>query len=160
MQTHTHTDVRCWCCTHHSRPPRCCLHSCCSESHTGCSEAYTGRSHTALHLACRMLHVLRICANMHIETHKHRQIWVQHKGQVLSSEYRKWGKCLHLVSQAKDLQHLASSRPSEQSFTLSHTFLRGTQRPSPQRNCRGQAGDTGKRLKYTVQCKGWYFNPG
>lgn len=39
------------------------------------------------------------------------------------------------------LQHLASSRPSEQSFTPSHTLLRGMQRPSPQRNWRGQAGD-------------------
>lgn len=37
------------------------------------------------------------------------------------------------------LQHFASSRPSEQSFSPSHTFLRGIQRPSPQRNCLGHA---------------------
>lgn len=46
-----------------------------------------------------------------------------------------------LCLQATGLQHLASSRPSEQSFTPSHTLLRGIQRPSPQRNWRGQAGD-------------------
>lgn len=44
-------------------------------------------------------------------------------------------------SYATDLQHLASSLPSEQSFTPSHTLLRGIQRPSPQRNWRGHAGD-------------------
>lgn len=48
---------------------------------------------------------------------------------------------LQLCLQATDLQHLASSRPSEQSFTPSQTLLRGIQRPSPQRNWRGQAGD-------------------
>lgn len=42
---------------------------------------------------------------------------------------------------ATDLQHLASSRPSEQSFAPSHTLLRGIQCPSAQRNWRGQAGD-------------------
>lgn len=57
-----------WQSTHHRRPLHCCLHSC-SGSHTGCFEAYTGRSHTSLHLACRMLYVLQICANMHTEIH-------------------------------------------------------------------------------------------
>lgn len=57
-----------------------------------------------------------------------------------------WVKCtallyLQLCPKATDLQHLASSRPSEQSFTPSHTLLRGIQCPSPQRNWRGQAGD-------------------
>lgn len=49
-----------------------------------------------------------------------------------------------LVGQ-KDLQHLASSRPSAQSFLPSQTLFRGTQRPSPQRNCRGQAATPYKR---------------
>ncbi len=116
MIKHKHKHVLRWRrSTHHRCPLHCCLHS----SHTGCSEAYTGRSHTTLRLACRMLQeAQRTCAV---------------KRTALS--------CLQSRLRGTDLQHLASSRPSEQSFTPSQTLLRGIQRPSPQRNWRGQAGD-------------------
>lgn len=51
------------------------------------------------------------------------------------------------------LLHLASSRPSEQSFTPSQTFLRGIQRPSPHRNWRGHAGHIGKEFtRFSLLC--------
>lgn len=62
---------------------------------------------------------------------------------------KRWGSLRKLHS-----QHLASSRPSEQSLTPSHTFLRGMQRPSPQRNWRGQAGD-GQRATLDIICFRW-----
>lgn len=113
--------------THHRCLLHCCLHSCC-DSHTGCFEADTDRSHTRLLLAYRMLHVLHVCANTNRKIYKSECS----TGHVFDKIYN---------LQATDIQHLASSRPSEQSFTPSHTFLRGMQRPSPQRNWRGQAGD-------------------